>query len=465
MDRQSRKNYVGMYFACAAVAIAGMLMGDYRTIPQGMKEIFFHDAILITDYIAIVGTAACFFNVALTTFASAMLLRINHVPMHGKSMFALGLTAGFSFFGKNIYTMWFILLGTYLLSVVCKEKFGKNLISGLLATSLGPAVGVAYLHNGVTVMSLLAATVVGIIIGFTIPLLAAHTGSLLRGLNLYNGGFAVGLLSLILVPVMQGLGYSFESESTWSTGYNLIFSVFLYLLSLALMIAGYVTDPKNAFTNYKNILKRPGVAKDDFTELDGMSAVLINMAVNIIICTTYILLIGGSINGPTLGCIFTVMGFSANGKHAKNIIPILIGIFLGSALNIDASPTMPSIQMAAFLGMTLAPVAGTYGFFAGVAAAFLHSFAVLKVGLGYSAANLYNNGFSGGVITLVLYPVFAAFCKKVNSYSTPSPSRIKMHVTKETLVTRDETSQDLGIESCDIRKQSGFFEKLKKMKM
>lgn len=424
MDRESRKHYQWVYFTALCIALAGIVMGDYRTIPEGMKAIFYSKAILITDYISLAGVAATFLNVALLMVFSALLMKLNHLPMHGKSLFTLALMSGFGFFGKNIYTMWFILLGSFLLSVVCKEKFSKNLISGLLATSLGPIVGVAYLHNGITPISIFYALIAGIVIGFVIPLLAAHTNGILRGLNLYNAGFAVGLLALVMVPVMFGFNFSFENEGCWSTGNNVKFAIFLYITALVFILAGYIADKENAFKNYKTLLKRPGVGKDDFTQLDGMGAVLVNMGVNTIICTTYLLLIKGDLNGPTLGGIFTIIGFSANGKHAKNIIPIMLGIFIGAVISPGYSPKTPGIQMAVFLGTTLAPIAGTYGFAAGIMAGIIHSSAVLKTGVPAMGANLYNNGFCGGIVSIVLYPVFSRFFK-ANTFSEPSESRSK----------------------------------------
>ncbi|MDD3569510.1 MAG: DUF1576 domain-containing protein [Lachnospiraceae bacterium] len=426
MDRESRKHYHWVYFTSVCIAIVGIILGDYRTIPEGMKAIFYSKAILITDYIALAGVAAAFFNVALVTLFSAILMRLNHLPMHGRSILTVGLMAGFGFFGKNIYTMWFILLGTYLLGVICKEKFSKNLMSGLLATSLGPIVGVAYLHNGVTPLSVFYAVIVGIIIGFVIPLLAIHTNVILRGLNLYNVGFAVGLLAMIMVPVMHSLNFSFDNQGCWSTGNNMQFGIFLYMLSLVFILCGYLADRDNAFKNYITLLKRPGLGKDDFTYLDGIGAVLVNMGVNTIICTTYLLLIKGDLNGPTLGGIFTIIGFSANGKHAKNIIPVMLGIFIGGLISPTYSPTTPGIQMAVLFGTTLAPVAGTYGFVAGTFAAIIHSSAVLKSGISAGGANLYNNGFCGGVISIVLYPVLSRFLK-ANTFNEPSESRCKPH--------------------------------------
>lgn len=94
-------------------------------------------------------------------------------------------------------------------------------------------------------------------------MLAAHTNGILRGLSLYNGGFAVGLLAIIIVPVMMGFGFVFENTTTWATGL-ILSSPYFYTYPLLCFIAGYYTDPENSWRNYKTLLKRPGVAKRRF---------------------------------------------------------------------------------------------------------------------------------------------------------------------------------------------------------
>lgn len=50
------------------------------------------------------------------------------------------------------------------------------------------------------------AILVGAIIGFVLPPLSAYTYKIQNGMNLYNMGFACGLLATIMVPVMTSLG-------------------------------------------------------------------------------------------------------------------------------------------------------------------------------------------------------------------------------------------------------------------
>jgi hypothetical protein len=131
------------------------------------------------------------------------------------------------------------------------------------------------------------------------------------------------------------------------------------------------------------------------------------MGINGAVSTALILLTGGDLNGPTLGCIFTVMGFSAFGKHIRNIWPIMLGVLLGS-LVFHFSINDPAVQMAALLCTTLAPIAGCFGWPFGILAGFLHSALVLQAGSVAEGINLYNNGFSGGLLAIVLYPIISA---------------------------------------------------------
>ena len=98
----------------------------------------------------------------------------------------------------------------------------------------------------------------------------------------------------------------------------------------------------------------------------------------------------------------------------------MLGIALGGITK-QWNPNLPSAQLAALFGTTLAPVAGTYGFIAGVFAGFIHSSVTLHAGLGYSGVNLYNNGFAGGIVSIVMFPILSKYIKP-NVYSDPSPS-------------------------------------------
>ena len=253
----------------------------------------------------------------------------------------------------------------------------------------------------------------GVAIGFLLPSLSSYTYKIQNGMNLYNMGFACGLLAMMIVPVLTAFGDSPDSVLYWASEYNRGFVAVLGLLCLALILAGlFATNvpPAAVWAGYRSLLATTGRAPSDFLRMFGAGPVLINIGVNGILGTAYVLLVGGQLNGPTVGGIFTIMGFSAFGKHVRNIVPVMFGVFLG-AYGMHYTPDTPSLQLAGLFGTTLAPISGYFGWPYGILAGFIHSCLVLETGGPVAGLNLYNNGFSGGLIAIVLYPTITAIAR------------------------------------------------------
>ena len=253
----------------------------------------------------------------------------------------------------------------------------------------------------------------GVVIGFIMPPLATYTYRIQNGMNLYNVGFACGLAALICVPLMASLGADPTTHYRWAKGYDLPFGVMLGALCVLLILGGLFFSRKPvwaAWAGYRRLLQTSGRAPSDYLRMFGPAPVVINTGVNGLIGMAYILLTGGDLNGPTVGGIFTIMGFSAFGKHAFNILPVMGGVALGS-LVMDWTLNDSAVQLACLFCTTLAPIAGYFGWPYGVLAGFLHSSVVLYTGSPVAGMNLYNNGFSGGLIAIVLYPTIMAIAR------------------------------------------------------
>ena len=226
-------------------------------------------------------------------------------------------------------------------------------------------------------------------------------------MNLYNAGFACGLVAMILVPLMSSMGADPTVHYNWATGYNRLFAGMLSVLCLVLIFCGLFCCRKPvwaAWAGYRRLLLTSGRSPSDFLRMFGPAPVLINTGVNGLIGMVFVLGGGGDLNGPTIGGILTIMGFSAFGKHAANIIPVMAGVFLGG-LVMHWSLDDPSVQLACLFCTTLAPISGYFGWPYGLLAGFLHSSVVLYTSSPVAGMNLYNNGFSGGLIAIVLYPL------------------------------------------------------------
>lgn len=397
--------YPAMWVFCVSLFLAGLMIDSPQEIIRGLEIILTSEDALITDYVRIAGPGAALFNSAIVTSISALILHYSREPLNGFSMVVIGLMSGFSFFGKNFLNIWPIIFGTWLYSVVRRDHFGKYVTVALMSTALAPMISFIGLDNGLG--SPVSGVLVGILIGFIMPPLSAYTFKIQNGMNLYNVGFACGLVATVLVAVMTSLGAYPETQYHWATGYNHVFAPIL-TVACGIMIAGGLffcqTPWRMVWAGYCRLLTTNGRAPSDYLRMFGFPPVLVNTGINGLIGMSVILLTGGDLNGPTVGGILTIMGFSAFGKHARNILPVIFGVLLGSQVmnwSISDSP----VQLACLFCTTLAPISGYFGWPYGVLAGFLHSSLVLSVGSPVSGLNLYNNGFSGGLLAIVLYPL------------------------------------------------------------
>lgn len=391
---------------CLGLILMGFILDDPRNILPGLEIILKSQDVLITDYIALAGPGAAFINSGLVTFFSLVIKWIANEPHNGSDIVDLGLMSGFALFGKNILNIWPIILGAWLFSKLKHEPFGKFVSVALLATSLSPLVSFAGLNTGWDAP--LLGLLLGMLVGFIAVPLSNYTYRIQNGMNLYNMGFACGLLAMVIVPLMTAANTAPKKANYWATGYNLPLGIMMAVLCIILVIAGSLIGGRKVWKEYIHLLRRmSGRSPSDFLRMFGPGVTLVNMGVNGAISTALILLTGGDLNGPTVGCIFTVIAFSAMGKHARNITPIMLGVLLGS-LVFHFSINDPAVQMAALLCTTLAPISGCFGWPFGILAGFLHSALVLEAGSVAEGINLYNNGFSGGLLAIVLYPVISS---------------------------------------------------------
>ena len=388
--------------------LGGFVMDTPGNILRGLDLIIHSEASLITDYVLLAGPGAALVNAAIVTAISILLMYFSQDTLNGMTPVVLGLMAGFSLFGKNFLNIWPILAGTWLYSRLRRESFGAYCNMALMATALAPLISYVWLDNGWGTP--ISAILIGLVIGFIMPPLAAHTYQIQNGLNLYNVGFACGLLAFIFVPIISSLGATPTPQFQWATEYNSAFTVLLVSLCLVLILGGFLgckLPPWAVWAGYRRLLQTSGRAPSDYLRMLGPAPVLVNTGVNGLIGVAFILLIGGDLNGPTVGGILTIMGFSSFGKHARNMIPIMLGVALGGSImhwNIND----PAVQLACLFCTTLAPISGYFGWPYGILAGFLHSSVVLFTGSPVAGLNLYNNGFSGGLVSIVLYPCILA---------------------------------------------------------
>lgn len=403
--RPRDRQFLFLALVPAYFILVGFFLQSPGEILQGIFTIIREPDFLITDYFIIGGVGAAFVNAGILTLVSIGIVYGLGMDFDGHTITSACLMFGFSLFGKNLLNIWAIMLGVFLYARYHRTSVSRYIYIGYYGTSLSPIITqVMQMWELPIPVRMGLCILTGTVIGFVLPPLCTHVHYSHKGYSLYNVGFAGGIIATVIVSMFKSFGITIESRLIWSEGNNGMFLALLSVLFGGMILYGVLSGKKESVRGYRNILKCYGLGGTDYYKTEGGSATLINMGVNGLASMIILVALGGELNGPTIGSIFTVVGFSATGKHLRNILPVMAGVCLASVAK-NWSITDPSAQLALLLSTTLAPIAGEFGILAGVLAGFLHSSVALNVGIVYGGMNLYNNGFAGGIVAIFLVPV------------------------------------------------------------
>ena len=372
-------------YAAAFVAF-GLAIDGPSAVAHGLLEILTTRDALLTDYFGIGGIGAGCVNAGLLTLAACLVYHRTGTRMTGSAVACLWLVLGFGLFGKNLLNVWSIVAGVALYARVRGEPFSAHVSTAFFGAALAPAAA---------------------------QLFKAH-----MGFSLYNMGFTAGIVGTLVVATYKSYGFVPDPVMIWTTGNNVVLGGFMAALLASMVALGWYFD-RRLFARWRQILRLPGQAPTDFIERAGFGATLANMGLTGAVGVAYVLAVGSDLNGPVIGAILTIVGFAAFGKHPRNIVPIMLGVFLAGILK-PWSPDDPSIVLAALFGTTLAPIAGRFGWHWGIVAGVLHASAATSVGWLHAGLNLYNNGFAAGLVAAVLVPVIVAVTGRKESDAATS---------------------------------------------
>ncbi len=402
------------FLILAIYAFSLILFGFSVNTPQeivlGLQKIITSPDTLISDYIGVGGLGATLVNSGSLTLIIILIFYRLNLPPTGFMVACLFTVAGCAFFGKNLFNIWFIVAGVFLYGKYHQKPFKDLAYTAFFGTALAPvATELIFSTDSVFWIRVSLGIGISLAIGFILPPVAVNLLKVHQGFSLYNMGFTAGIVGTIVVSLLNSYGIVPVPQMIWTTGNNLILGSYLGLTFLSMLMLG-IRLTSNPLEKIRRIWASSGQLATDFVVMEGFGASLINMGLNGFIATLYILVVKGALNGPTIGGILTIVGFSAFGKHPRNIIPIFIGVYLGT-LGKHWNADDPSLQLAALLGTTLAPIAGKYGWYWGIIAGFIHSSAAQSVGVLHGGLNLYNNGFAAGIVATTLVPIIQSFEK------------------------------------------------------
>ena len=391
----------------AAFVLFGFIVDSPAAIFRGLVAILTSRDTLITDYIGLGGMGAAFVNAGLLTLHGDHLLlalgrghrrRGGGLPVPGARLRVVRQEPAQRLVHRP---------GRFLYARFKREPFAKHINVAFFGAALSPIFTEILFSSALPLqvsLPLAVATTLGL--GFVLVPCAAHLFNAHMGHTLYNIGWVAGILGTLTVAVYKSYGFVPDPVFIWTTGNNGLLGSMLALLFIAMGLGGWWLD-REAWHKQGWILRQSGRSPTDFVDQAGIGPSLLNMGLTGAIGTAYVLAVGSDLNGPTLGAIFTIVGFSAFGKHPRNIVPIMLGVFIASMLK-DWSADDPSAVLAALFGTTLAPIAGRFGWRWGIVAGFVHSSVAQTVGQLHGGLVLYNNGFAAGLVAAILVPVIIA---------------------------------------------------------
>ncbi len=399
--------------------LTGLAVGLASESPKdmwaGLGRILTSPSLLLTDYLAVGGLAATLVNAGACGLIACCIMIVLRIEVSGPFIAAVYTVIGFAFFGKNVLNIWPIFIGVMLYARAQGTPIRNYALVALFGTTLAPLI--SFLIFGSWLSPAFAAPLgvaIGIGGGFILPPLASHMLNFHDGYNIYNIGFTGGIIGSFFIAILRSFGFDVQPEriltGEYSTFLNVYFAVFFILLIGIGLWAGQ-REKITLRSALKRMYRTSGRLVSDFTSIGNHAAVFVNMGVMGLVAVGFTALLGGNLNGPILGGVLTVVGFSAFGKHVRNCTPILVGVFLGSLFK-TWSGDETELIISALFGTTLAPIAGHYGRVAGVIAGFCHLSVVMNVGYLHGGVNLYNNGFAGGFVAAFLAPIIDAFRPK-----------------------------------------------------
>lgn len=377
----------------------GFSLDSPKNILSGLGKILFSSSVLITDYIAVGGIGAALVQNSLFIFLLLLIVFLSKTELTGRVLANVILPTGFAFFGVNFLNILPFIGGVYFYCKYKKKNFDNYISIAFNLGSLGPVFSVVAFHLGINIyFSLVLALVTCIFIGFIAPPLADICLKFHQGFTLHNVGFLAGFVGITIYSLINILALEFDRHNIIKNNTVPELKIFLGIYFLFILILGFYLTRK--IGEIGRLLKNSGY-NIVFLDTFGTGTIFINMGVMGLLSMGFVDLLGGYYTGPVIAGILSVFGYAAMGLHLLNTMPIVGGIILASFLaNADLNST--GVIITSFFSTALAPISGKFGFLVGIFTGVLHFFISSITTDFHGGLNLYNNGFSSGLVAIIM---------------------------------------------------------------
>ena len=443
LNQLEESKFLRLFFAFVSLCliVAAVIMPDRDNMLRGFVRILIAPCKISTNYFALGGFSATFFNMGIVGLFCLALTFLPGAKPNNVTTLGVLLTIGFGSWGMNVVNMLPTVLGVCLYALVKKEKLGAMSNAMLYSTGIAPLIsellfrypGVDYI--GFNWLGAVLALVVGAIIGFFLPAGMAFAPNVHKGYDHYSAAVPVGFTAFFLravlynvmlgtTPAKLGLATMAAPNAEFFYGCN-IFAAALFIAFIVVALLMGCT-PKD----YWNLMKDPGHGVS-FSAKYGNAAFLMNAGVFGLLIVAYYNFaalidpsqtMSGVWTGMTFGIVFCMLATCNSGSHPRNVLPIMAGYvvfsylfgWIASLLGVE-NYTLTIGSQTILIGLCyangLSPISGKYGFGYGFLAAGLHYLLVSAVPDMHGGFLLYNGGFTAALICLVLVPQLERFCK------------------------------------------------------
>lgn len=412
MRERIKHNMLIPYVSSAFIALSLFLqpLSDFLI---GYRDILFSDSILLTDYVEVGGIGPALFNSGTLMLLSYIIVRRLDLRITGSLFAGIFIIGGFAFFGKNIINVLIIFAGVFLYAKYRKISLKSVIVVFLFSTGLSPISSVIMFGVGMPyIYSIPLGILLGVFSGFVLVELSSHVITFHRGYDLYNVGFASGILSFAYFSIFKMMGIHYTTHLIYTNEQHLLLLYIYIAVCVIYLITGLILNEK-PLKEYGALLKLSGRAVTDFTRKGNQAMTMINIGLTGLAALVIILVIGVHMNGPVIGGLLTIVGFAAFGKHLRNTLPPMIGVLLVTLI-FDIELSVP-VVLAIIFSSGLAPVAGEYGFVIGVITGMLHLPVVTSLGQIHGGVLLYSNGFAAAFTAVIIITVINTFRKRESS--------------------------------------------------
>jgi len=187
-----------------------------------------------------------------------------------------------------------------------------------------------------------------------------------------------------------------------------------------ILIAFIVDTPANIMEGFIAIIMSRSILITDYVAIGGVGAAMLNIGIVGLAGTSMMLRIGVKPTGLNIMGLWLSIGFAFFGKNVFNMIPLTFGVwlfakycrkpfsdyYLAALLVATLSPTISEI---AFMGRLSPLVEIPLGIAMGFGVGFIFPVISAESVKTHNGFNLYNMGFSGGLIATVLSTLFRNF--------------------------------------------------------